>query len=91
MIGHTTMEYVKAVVPYADNLKNKMTEGILKEALKRRSVVIDSRNFLNWKIPYVIRGIADFAGFGMRSIGNPLLLKTAAMKSSLLDESWKVV
>ena len=32
MIGHT-MEYVKAVVPYADDLKNKMTEGILKEAL----------------------------------------------------------
>ncbi len=32
MIGHT-MEYVKAVVPYADDLKNKMTEGVLKEAL----------------------------------------------------------
>ena len=31
MIGHT-MEYVKAVVPYADNLKNKMTED-------RKSVV----------------------------------------------------
>ena len=32
MIGHT-MEYVKAVVPYAENLKNKMAEGVLKEAL----------------------------------------------------------
>ena len=32
MIGHT-MEYVKAVVPYADDLKNKMTEGVLKEEL----------------------------------------------------------
>ncbi len=30
--GHT-MEYVKAVVPYAENLKNKMAEGVLKEAL----------------------------------------------------------
>ena len=37
MIGHT-MEYVKAVVPYADDLKNKMTEGVLKEA-DRKSVV----------------------------------------------------
>lgn len=29
----TPMEYVKAVVPYAENLKNKMAEGVLKEAL----------------------------------------------------------
>ena len=46
MIGHT-MEYVKAVVPYADNLKNKMTEGILKEALNDEVLLLDSRNFLN--------------------------------------------
>ena len=46
MIGHT-MEYVKAVVPYADNLKNKMTEGILKEALNDDVLLLDSRNFLN--------------------------------------------
>ena len=32
MLGHP-MEYVKAVVPYAENLKNKMAEGVLKEAL----------------------------------------------------------
>ena len=46
MIGHT-MEYVKAVVPYADNLKNKMTEGILIEALNDEVLFLDSRNFLN--------------------------------------------
>ena len=46
MIGHT-MEYVKAMVPYADNLKNKMTEGILKEALNDEVLLLDSRNFLN--------------------------------------------
>lgn len=46
MIGHT-MEYVKAVVPYTDNLKNKMTEGILKEALNDEVLLLDSRNFLN--------------------------------------------
>ena len=46
MIGDT-MEYVKAVVPYADNLKNKMTEGILKEALNDEVLLLDSRNFLN--------------------------------------------
>ena len=46
MIGHT-MEYVKAVVPYADNLKNKMTEGILKEALNDEVLLLDRRNFLN--------------------------------------------
>ena len=46
MIGHT-LEYVKAVVPYADNLKNKMTEGILKEALNDEVLLLDSRNFLN--------------------------------------------
>ena len=46
MIGHT-MEYVKAVVPYADNLKNKMTEGILKEGLNDEVLLLDSRNFLN--------------------------------------------
>ena len=46
MIGHT-MEYVKAVVPYADDLKNKMTEGILKEALNDEVLLLDSRNFLN--------------------------------------------
>ena len=46
MIGHT-MEYVKAVVPYADNLKNKMTEGILKEALNDEVLLLDSRKFLN--------------------------------------------
>ena len=46
MIGHT-MEYVKAVVPYADDLKNKMTEGVLKEALNDEVLLLDSRNFLN--------------------------------------------
>ena len=40
MIGHT-MEYVKAVVPYADDLKNKMTEGILKEALNDEVLLLD--------------------------------------------------
>ena len=45
MIGHT-MEYVKAVVPYADNLKNKMTEGILKEALNDEVLLLDE----SWKV-----------------------------------------
>ena len=45
MIGHT-MEYVKAVVPYADNLKNKMTEGVLKEALNDEVLLLDE----SWKV-----------------------------------------
>ena len=45
MIGHT-MEYVKAVVPYADDLKNKMTEGILKEALNDEVLLLDE----SWKV-----------------------------------------
>ena len=45
MIGHT-MEYVKAVVPYADDLKNKMTEGVLKEALNDEVLLIDE----SWKV-----------------------------------------
>ena len=44
MIGHT-MEYVKAVVPYADDLKNKMTEGILTEALNDEVLFLDSNDF----------------------------------------------
>ncbi len=44
MIGHT-MEYVKAVVPYADDLKNKMTEGILTEALNDEVLLLDSNDF----------------------------------------------
>lgn len=45
MIGHT-MEYVKAVVPYADDLKNKMTEGVLKEALNDEALLLDE----SWKV-----------------------------------------
>ena len=45
MIGHT-MEYVKAVVPYADDLKNKMTEGVLKEALNDEVLLLDEF----WKV-----------------------------------------
>ena len=45
MIGHT-MEYVKAVVPYADYLKNKMTEGVLKEALNDEVLLLDE----SWKV-----------------------------------------
>ncbi|WP_418451785.1 tRNA (N(6)-L-threonylcarbamoyladenosine(37)-C(2))-methylthiotransferase MtaB [Candidatus Ventrimonas sp.] len=45
MIGHT-MEYVKAVVPYADDLKNKMTEGVLKEALNDEVLLLDE----SWKV-----------------------------------------
>lgn len=45
MIGHT-MEYVKAVVPYAENLKNKMAEGILKEALNDEVLLLDE----SWKV-----------------------------------------
>ena len=45
VIGHT-MEYVKAVVPYADDLKNKMTEGVLKEALNDEVLLLDE----SWKV-----------------------------------------
>ena len=45
MIGHT-MEYVKAVVPYADDLKNKMAEGVLKEALNDEVLLLDE----SWKV-----------------------------------------
>ena len=45
MIGHTR-EYVKAVVPYADDLKNKMTEGVLKEALNDEVLLLDE----SWKV-----------------------------------------
>ena len=45
MIGHT-MEYVKAVVPYAENLKNKMAEGVLKEAITREILALDE----SWKV-----------------------------------------
>ena len=45
MIGHT-MEYVKAVVPYAENLKNKMAEGVLKEALNDEVLLLDEF----WKV-----------------------------------------
>ena len=45
MIGHT-MEYVKAVIPYADDLKNKMTEGVLKEALNDEVLLLDE----SWKV-----------------------------------------
>ena len=45
MIGHT-MEYVKAVVPYADDLQNKMTEGVLKEALNDEVLLLDE----SWKV-----------------------------------------
>ena len=45
MIGHT-MEYVKAVVSYADDLKNKMTEGVLKEALNDEVLLLDE----SWKV-----------------------------------------
>ena len=39
MIGHT-MEYVKAVVPYADDLKNKMTEGVLERGILMDEVLL---------------------------------------------------
>ena len=45
MIGHT-MEYVKAVVPYAENLKNKMAEGVLKEAITSEILALDE----SWKV-----------------------------------------
>ncbi len=45
MIGHT-MEYVKAVVPYAENLKNKMAEGVLQEALNDEVLLLDE----SWKV-----------------------------------------
>ncbi len=45
MIGHT-MEYVKAVVPYEENLKNKMAEGILKEMLNDEVLLLDE----SWKV-----------------------------------------
>lgn len=45
MIGHT-MEYVKAVVPYEENLKNKMAEGVLKEALNDEVLLLDE----SWKV-----------------------------------------
>lgn len=40
MIGHT-MEYVKAVVPYEENLKNKMAEGVFKEMLNGEVLLLD--------------------------------------------------
>lgn len=45
MIGHT-MEYVKAVVPYEEKLKNKMAEGILKEMLGDETLLLDE----SWKV-----------------------------------------
>ena len=39
MIGHT-MEYVKAVVPYAENLKNKMVEGVLVRAINEEVLML---------------------------------------------------
>ena len=45
MIGHT-MEYVKAVVPYEENLKNKMAEGVLKGALNDEVLLLDE----SWKV-----------------------------------------
>ena len=41
MIGHT-MEYVKAVVPYAENLKNKMAEGVLVRAMNDEVLLLDT-------------------------------------------------
>ena len=45
MIGHT-MEYVKAVVPYEEGLKNKMAEGVLKEAITSEVLALDE----SWKV-----------------------------------------
>ncbi len=45
MIGHT-MEYVKAVVPYEEGLKNKMAEGVLKEAITSEILALDE----SWKV-----------------------------------------
>ena len=45
MIGHTT-EYVKAVVPYEENLKNKMAEGVLKGVLNDDVLLLDE----SWKV-----------------------------------------
>ncbi len=45
MIGHT-MEYVKAVVPYEENLKNKMAEGVLKGVLNDEVLLLDE----SWKV-----------------------------------------
>ncbi len=45
MIGHT-MEYVKAVVPYEENLKNKMAEGVLKGVLNDDVLLLDE----SWKV-----------------------------------------
>ena len=45
MIGHT-MEYVKAVVPYEENLKNKMAEGVLKGGLNDEVLLLDE----SWKV-----------------------------------------
>ena len=45
MIGHT-MEYVKAVVPYAENLKNKMVEGVLVRAINDEVLMLDE----SWKV-----------------------------------------
>lgn len=39
MVGHT-MEYVKAVVPYAENLKNKMVEGVLVRAINEEVLML---------------------------------------------------
>lgn len=45
MVGHT-MEYVKAVVPYEEHLKNKMVNGVLKEALSDEVLALDE----SWKV-----------------------------------------
>ena len=45
MIGHT-MEYVKAVMPYEENLKNKMAEGVLKGVLNDEVLLLDE----SWKV-----------------------------------------
>ena len=45
MIGHT-MEYVKAVVSYEENLKNKMAEGVLKGVLNDDVLLLDE----SWKV-----------------------------------------
>ena len=45
MIGHT-MEYVKAVVPYEENLKNKMAEGVLKGVLNDDVLLLDE----SWEV-----------------------------------------
>ncbi len=45
MIGHT-MEYVKAVVPYEEHLKNTMAKGVLKELVDDEVTLLDE----SWKV-----------------------------------------